>query len=103
MDGWISTFWEQGMEESAWLIFQDERFAQGNQWSRQGMHQLGPGDQLTIFAPDGDVLWHGRLQWRRQGWFGPKTWGPKEVGEKQWQHWFELSPPLRARLLQGPA
>lgn len=90
------------MEEYPWLIFQDERFTDGSQWSREGMHQLAPGDELTIFAPDGDVLWQGCLQWRRQGWFGPKTLVPKEVGEKQWEHWFYLQPPLRAKLIRPP-
>ena len=84
------------MEGPALLIFQDERFTEGSQWLRDGMHLLAPGDELTIYAPDGDVLWQGRLRWQRQGWFGPKTLILKEM-----LHWFDLSPPLRARLHPG--
>lgn len=98
MDGWISTFWEQGMEEYPWLIFQDETFTEGESWLREGMHQLQAGDHLTIFAPDGDVLWQGELRPRRQGWFGRSTLVPPEVGEGQWDSWFYLKPSLRARL-----
>lgn len=100
MDGWISTFWEQGMEELPWLIFQDEAFTQGEAWSREGMHQLRDGDQLTLFTPDGDVLWQGELRSRRQSWFGQPTLVPPEVGPGQWKSWFSMSPPLRARLIR---
>lgn len=78
MDGWISTFWEQGMEEYPRLIFQDEVFTEGSQWMREGMHDVAAGDELTIFTPDGEVLWQGKLKWRRQGWFGHTTLVPKK-------------------------
>lgn len=100
MDGWISNYWEQGMEEPARLIFQDERFTNGRSWSPEGMHEPLPGDELTIYSPDGDVLWQGRLKLRRKGWFGESTLIPPEVGEAQWRHWFHLEPPLRARLIR---
>lgn len=99
--GWVSTFWEQGMEEPAWLIFQDERYTQGDQWLREGMYELSPGDELTIYAPDGDLLWQGSLVLRRQGWFARPTLVPAEIGQSQWQQWFEMHPPLRATLVRS--
>lgn len=86
------------MEGEVWWIFQDERFVQGDQWLPEGMHQLLPGQNLTIFDESGAVLWQGLLQVRRRGWFGPKTVIPAEVGEERWQSWLEHQPPLRARL-----
>lgn len=105
-NGWISTYWEQGMEEPPWLIFQDEHFTQGDSWNRQGLMRLEPRDQLTIFAPDNSVLFQAQLETRRRGWFGklyPGSWDwfPVEVGEKQWNEWFRHSPPLRARLTRA--
>ena len=102
-NGWISTYWEQGMEESPWLIFQDELFTQGESWHPQGVMRLEPRDHLTIFAPDTSVLFQGQLETRRRGWFaklypGSSEWFPVEVGEKRWNEWFRHQPPLRARL-----
>ena len=105
-NGWISTYWEQGMEELPWLIFQDEAFTQGATWDREGLHRLEPDDYLTTFDLDGTVLWQGSLTTRRRGWFG-RLWGgsshwfPAEVGDQQWNEWFRRHPPLRARLSRG--
>ena len=108
LHGWISTFWEQGMEEMPWLIFQDEQFVgpQPGSWSREGIHQLYHGDKLTIYAPDGAVLWSDRLRTRRKGFFGKlhagaHDWFPLEVGPETWNAWFNTQPPLRAELMRG--
>lgn len=107
MKGWISTFFEQGMEEPAWFIFQDERFTQGDQWSRDGMHRLGDGDHLTIFKPDGQILYCDVLRHRKVGFFrkiyaGNHDWSPPEIALETWQAWFNSHPPLRAELIQSP-
>ena len=97
MEGWISTYWAQGMEGEVWFIFQDERYASGDQWQMEGLHQIAPGQHLTIFDAQGQVLWRGLLKLRKQGWFGRHTLVPPEVGEERWEAWFRHSPPLRAR------
>ena len=93
LKGWIGTYWETGMEEPPRLIFQDERFTEGKSWAMEGMHELRPGHHLTIYAPDGDLLWEGTLGVKRRSWFGPAHLVPPEI-----DHWFHLHPPLRAEL-----
>lgn len=104
--GYLSSFWEQGMEEFPWRIWQCRRHCQSptTGWGREGMHRLGEGDELEILHHDGSLLWRGCLQARRKGWFGrlrvsDPDWYPPEVASKSWQQWFEQNPPLRARLL----
>jgi hypothetical protein len=100
LQGWVSEFWEQGMEEAPWLIFQDHRYTNGESWDRAGMHRLAPGGTLTIFA-DGrsSVLWSGVLRQRRLGLLGvlgPRSLTPNEVNEATWVSWFRRSPSLQA-------
>ncbi len=104
--GYLSNFWEQGMEEFPWRIWQCRRHSQSptTGWSREGMHRLAEGDQLEVLQHDGCLLWRGCLQTRKQGWFGKlrvsrPDWHPPEVASEVWQRWFEQNPPLRARLL----
>ena len=81
---------------AAWLFGRE--FAIPVSRRNASIHEdVAAGDELTIFTPDGEVLWQGKLKWRRQGWFGHTTLVPKEVG-KQWVDWFHMSPPLKARL-----
>lgn len=103
LHGWISDFWEQGMEEPPWLIFQDEKYAESpaGGWSRDGMHTFAEGDHLTILGEDGSVLWAGRLESRKTGWFSrlPASscdWHPEDVPAETWSGWFRRSPSLRA-------
>ncbi len=107
--GWISTFWEQGMEEGEWLVFQDRRFARVDDegrrsWDREGMHVLGPGDRLQIRDSAGVVLWDGVIEDRRVGLvedpvgmiLGHRTMVPADVEESIWGAWFHREPPLEA-------
>lgn len=92
------------MEEMPWFIFQDEEYAQGDQWSREGMHQLKDGDHLTIFKPDGEILYCDILRTRKLGFWrklqaGSHDWFPPEIPPTTWQSWFNASPPLRAELV----
>lgn len=104
-EGWLGTYWAQGMEEPEWLIFQDRRFTTGRPggWLLEGMHRLQAGDRLEILGPQGERLWQGELRARRQGWFGNLTpsqpeWHPEEVSLEIWQGWFRRDPPLEAHL-----
>jgi hypothetical protein len=100
--GYLADYWEQGMEEPPWLIFQDSAFCAGpQQWDREGMHTFAPGGQLTIFSPDGSVLWAGTFTARRRGLFSklhPAScdWFPEGLTPETWQSFFRQDPPLRA-------
>lgn len=101
--GFLSTFWEQGMEEPPWHIFQDRAFCEGLErgWERAGIHPLAEGSRLTIFDLDSRVLWSGEVKGRRLGWFGRLQasscdWHPPEVPAEVWRGYFHRNPPLRA-------
>ncbi|MCB9703790.1 MAG: hypothetical protein H6711_17975 [Myxococcales bacterium] len=105
LDGWIADFWEQGMEEEPWLIFQDRAFTRGESWEREGMHVLAPGGRLTIFEEDGAVRWSGVLRVRRLGLFGRfgrRTLAPPGIDDAAWRAWFRRRPALRARYRPPP-
>ena len=98
--GWISTFWEQGMEESPWLIFQGRSPDGDDRWERERMRRLAAGDRLTILESEGAVLWSGTLSVRRLGLLGiigPRTLAPAGIDEALWLSWFRRNPPLVAR------
>ena len=104
LQGFICDFWEQGMEESPWHIFQDARFIgpEPGGWQREGIHQFQDGDHLTILAEDESVLWSGTFVTRKNGLFsklhaGSCEWHPLDVPQAQWESWFVHQPPLRAR------
>lgn len=103
MQGYLSDFWEQGMEEAPWLIFQDARYCAGPRggWDREGLHRLGEGDRLTIFNEDGSVCWAGTITTRRVGWFsklqaGSSQWYPEGMDSTTWTGFFRHDPPLKA-------
>lgn len=106
--GWVSDFWEQGMEGERWHLFQDAAHAQGREqgWRREGMLLLQSGDELTIFADDGSLRWQGVLLARRLRWFGRKVsphesaWHPHDVTVELWQGWFRQQPALIATLVR---
>lgn len=108
LHGWIADFWEQGMEEPPWHIFQDEKWADSREggWSREGMYTFRDGDRLTILEDDGSVLWAGQLRDRKSGWFSTLAassceWHPEEVPAETWSAWFRRSPALRAVYVTG--
>ena len=105
--GWISEYSAQGMEGDFWRIFQDHAYAQSRDagWEMQGMHVVGEGHELTIFAPDGSVCWRGVITATRSGRFGLCTlapghpdWAPAGVAPEEWTSWFRHQPPLEAEL-----
>ncbi|MBK7201954.1 hypothetical protein [Candidatus Amarolinea dominans] len=105
--GWISEYWEQGMEEMPWHIFQDERFcgSRTEGWLHAGIVQLGDGQHLTILNDEGQVMWAGVLHSRRLHWLGRRPtqpwnyqWHPLTVPAETWTAWFEAKPSYRAIL-----
>ncbi len=108
--GWISEYSAQGMEGDFWRIFQDRTFAQSRDagWALTGMHLLGEGDELTIFAADESVCWSGVITAVRSGWLGLRRltpvdpdWAPVGVAPEEWSSWFRHQPPLEAELRIG--
>ena len=100
--GFISDFWEQGMEESPWLTFQDQRLCKTPLagWDRAGMYRLKVGSRLRIFEDDGGVLWQGTLGHDQRGLLGrltgkPISAKPPDVDQTTWDSWFRKRPPLR--------
>lgn len=105
--GWISEYWEQGMEEMPWHIFQDERFCASRTegWLHAGIVQLGDGQHLTILNDEGQVMWAGELRARRLRWFDRHPtqpwnywWHPLTVPAATWTAWFGTTPSYRATL-----
>lgn len=105
MDGFVSHYWAQGMEEGEWLVFQEAAHVRrrddgSEEWAMEGMWPIEPGASLTIFAEDGSVLWSGTLALRRTGLFGVfgrTTLAPPGIEEARWLEWFHRVPPLKAR------
>ncbi len=100
--GFLSDFWEQGMEERPWLIFQDQRFCRNHRtgWDRAGMYRLKVGARLKIFDHEGGLLWQGTLGDDERGFWGrltgkPLSVKPADVEQQTWDSWFKSRPPLR--------
>ncbi|MGI0494336.1 hypothetical protein ACN4EG_21325 [Alkalinema pantanalense CENA528] len=107
LQGWIAEYSAQGMEGEVWRIFQDGQAAQSREagWQLTGMHRLQTGQELTILAEDGAVLWTGPIEPIRVGWFrwrrifpDDPDWAPPGIPLAQWASWFRASPPLAAIL-----
>ena len=100
--GFLSTFWEQGMEEPAWLIFQDQRFCETPRkgWTRNGIHRLEAGAHLRLFERDASVIFEGVLGAKPKGLLGrlfkKPTLFPPEIAEETLKAWFDRAPCLRA-------
>ena len=109
-EGWISEFWEQGMEGEFFRIFQDRAFADGRDsgWHPDGMHVLSVGDALTIYGEDRRILWAGVIRARRCGFLNLRKlypsnpdWCPEDVSLTDWNDWFRQNPPLEAVFRKG--
>ena len=59
MEGYISSYWEQGWEGYSLQVFQDAAHCdeQTGQWSFDGTYLIEEGDVLSIYSQDGSVLW----------------------------------------------
>ena len=102
LKGFLSDFWEQGMEEPPWHTFQDQRLCETYRlgWDRAGMYILKVGSRLKIFDHEGDVLWEGTLGHDQRGFLGrltgkPISAKPPDVDQATWASWFKMRPHLR--------
>ena len=103
-DGFVSTFFEQGMEEPAWRIFQDARHCDSptQGWDSAGIERLQDGQELIIWDRHGQQVWSGPLRHRRVRWFRQLSvldndWHPPDRSWGDWDQLFVAHPPLRAR------
>jgi hypothetical protein len=55
IDGVLFAYWETGTEGVFWAVLGDEPVPA----SRENLHILTDGDELTVFDEDGSVLWRG--------------------------------------------
>ena len=101
--GYLGTYASQGLEDGPWSIFQRQSFCRSPKegWDLLGMTPLLSGGFLKIFSREGHLLWEGRLDPCRKGWFGKVEVGkagyhPSGVDLKSWQQWLYSDPPLRA-------
>lgn len=106
INGWISDYYEQGMEYDYWLILQDQRYAASRTagWEPAGLIILQPGDRLSIYHDDGHCIWQGHLgtppQPHRSGQPLPSNlpWWPTTLTFAEWIGWFRHTPALTAQL-----
>jgi hypothetical protein len=107
LEGWISEYWEQGMERMPLRIFQDREFCKSRLegWKFEGMYLLQPNQSLTIYDDNNCTLWDGQIKVLRFGFLklnkmSPDSyyWTPEDVEFETWRDWFKESPPLKAKL-----
>ncbi len=104
MEGYISSYWEQGWEGYSLQVFQDAAHCdeQTGQWSFDGTYLIEEGDVLSIYSQDGSVLWEGEVRHHRDGilarWWAHLRGRTPTVSAEQWKAWFDHKPPLKARL-----
>jgi hypothetical protein len=114
-DGVLQAWIEMGMEGAVWVLLED---GPGGFYER--LRTLEAGDHLTVWLPDGRILFDGAVRTdRRAGWeeypLNPGHGQPAALG--YWAHWTQRDwepdlwaslfllhdPPLRARLAKQPA
>ncbi|HKJ38327.1 MAG TPA: hypothetical protein VJ972_06100 [Anaerolineales bacterium] len=99
LNGELEAYWEQGMEGRIDFAFTFE----GN---KQPFF-LQNGHHLTVYQLDETILWEGRIQFVKRGFFDKhrlKTdiWSDakqKGVSYADWMDWFWRKPPLKAKLI----
>lgn len=98
IEGKLEAYWEQGMEGRIDFAFNFE-----------GNHQpffLKNGQHLTIYDSDNTVLWSGKIQFVKRGFFdnhklNSGIWSytkQKGVSYADWMDWFWRKPALKAKL-----
>lgn len=58
IQGYLYAFWETGSEGVHWSLMEDDQTGKVFQPYEQ-LHIISDGDGLTVFNPDGSVLWSG--------------------------------------------
>jgi len=101
MRGVCFLFSETGTEGGWWAIQEDgfvtEGENEGEQWSYEGLHILGEGDDLTVYGDDDSVLFHGIIHRdtktgsvsRRKGYAVTRISRKQQVVGGMWVHWIQ--------------
>jgi hypothetical protein len=91
---------ETGTEGGYWAMQEDGFVTEDGHWRYEGMQLLEEGDDFTVFADDGSVLWHGiihrdsttgripRQVIRKGKLVNDRTWKQQVVGG-MWVHWIQ--------------
>ena len=101
-------FSETGTEGGSWAMQEDGCFVtEDGHWRYEGLQYLEEGDDFTVFAEDGSVLWHGvihrdsktgripRQEIRKGILVNDRTWKQQVVGG-MWVHWIQKGMYLEA-------
>jgi len=105
---------ETGTEGGWWAMQQDGFADEDGYWIYQGLKYLEEGDDFTVFADDGRVLWHGiihrdsktgripRQLLRKGKLVNDQTWKQQVVGG-MWVHWIQkgMDPEAWGELFNG--
>ena len=91
---------ETGTEGGWWAMQQDGFVTDDGHWRYEGLECLKEGDDFTVYADDGSVLWHGvihqdsktgripRQVIRKGKLVNDRTWKQQVVGG-MWVHWVQ--------------
>ena len=98
LTGELEAYWEQGWEGRFDFAFQFE----GNTHP----FLLENGQMLTIYDTDDSILWSGKIQFVKRGFFdkhklNAEVWSyikQKGVSYADWMDWFWRKPSLKAKL-----
>lgn len=101
MKGAAFLFSETGTEGGWWAMQEDGFLSEdGVHWSYEGVRELEEGDDFTVFADDGSVLWHGiihqntttelipRQVVRNDKLVNHQTW-KQQIAGGMWVHWVQ--------------
>ena len=99
LQGQLEAYWEQGWEGSIAFAFYDLKNKQ--------LIFLHNGQGLTIYDVDDKILWSGKLQFVKRGFFekhslAANIWSEtkqKGVSYADWMAWFWQKPHLKAKLI----
>ena len=116
MKGEAHLFSETGTE-GGWWAMQEDGFLcdDGIHWKYEGLRELKEGDDFTVYAEDGNVLWHGIIKWdkktnlrarqvinKKGKLVNSRSWKQQVVGG-MWVHWLQegINPEVWADLFVG--
>jgi hypothetical protein len=100
MKGVCLLFSETGTEGGWWAMHEDGFAEKDGSWSYEGVRDLEDGDDFTVYAVDGSVLFHGiihrdtesgaipRQVIRKGRLVNDRTWKQQAVGG-MWVHWIQ--------------
>lgn len=115
MKGVAFLFSETGTE-GGWWAMQEDGYLQedGIHWKYEGLRELKEGDDFTVYAEDGSVLWHDVIHYDKETAMRPRQifrkgkivtsrkWKQQLVGG-MWVHWVQagVDPEVWGQLFLG--